>query len=110
MHPGMALQPGTHREVLVGGAVVDHHMQLAPGLCPGDLTRTSREVLMKVPLMAGDGRVAGEDSVTGEFPNALNLTDPGGPSPPVSEPPREGGPPRVEAKSGMVWSTCPDGK
>ncbi len=38
-------------------------------------------------------------SMTEQVPDALNLTTPGGPSPSVSKPPRDGGPPQVPENS-----------
>jgi hypothetical protein len=62
---GMADQPDVDRGVLMGGVVVNDHVQLPAGEDAGDLTKNGRELLMAVPLMAGVGCVVGEQRCGG---------------------------------------------
>ena len=62
----MAGQPGGHRGVLVGGVVVDHHVQLAPRVGLGDLLEEPQELLVPVPVVAGVDHLAGGDLERGE--------------------------------------------
>ena len=64
---GLRATRRAHVVVLVGGVVVDHHVQLPTGVGAGDLTKSGRDLPMTRPLLAGDGRVAGERSMTGRF-------------------------------------------
>jgi len=64
---GMADQPDVDRGVLVGGVVVNDHVQLSTGVGAGDLTKNGQELLMAVPLMAAVDHVVGEHSISGRF-------------------------------------------
>jgi hypothetical protein len=66
LHAGMALEPGTHHRMRVGGQVVDHHVQLAARIGTGDLAQEGQELLMAVPLGAGLGDLAGGHLQRGE--------------------------------------------
>jgi hypothetical protein len=55
VHPGMTGQPDADRRMLVGGVVVDHHVQLAAGIGGGDLAEEGAELLVAVSLGAGVG-------------------------------------------------------
>jgi hypothetical protein len=51
----MTGQPDADRRMLVGGVVVDHHVQLAAGIGGGDLAEEGAELLVAVSLGAGVG-------------------------------------------------------
>jgi hypothetical protein len=54
-YPRMPLEPGAYRGVFMGGAVVDHYVQLPKRVRGGDLTTNGRQLLMTLPLMTGVG-------------------------------------------------------
>ena len=62
----MALEPGAHRGVLVGGVVIDHHVQLPARIGGGHLLEKAQELLMAVPLGAGVGDPPGGHLEGGE--------------------------------------------
>ena len=62
----MALEPGAHRRVLVGGQVVDHDVQLAAGIGRRDLVEEGQELLVPVALGARLGHLAGGHLQRGE--------------------------------------------
>jgi hypothetical protein len=51
----MTGQPDADRRMVVGGVVVDHHVQLAAGIGGGDLAQEGAELLVAVSLGAGVG-------------------------------------------------------
>src|SRR3712207_6839427 len=63
---GMVLEPGAHRRMLVGGVVVDHHVQPPARIGGGHLPEKREELLVAVPLGAGVGDPSGGDLQRGE--------------------------------------------
>jgi hypothetical protein len=65
-HPGMPAQPRLDPLVLVGGVVVQHHVQLPARVGRGDLLQERQELGVAVPGVAGVGHLAGGDLQGGE--------------------------------------------
>ena len=64
--PGVGRQPVADLDLLVGGVVVHHQVQLTFGVGPGDLLEEREELLVAVPGLARADHVAGGDRQRGE--------------------------------------------
>src|SRR3954467_14428211 len=65
-YPRVAGEPGADRGMVVGGVVVDHHVQFPAGVGGGDLAQKGADLLVPVPFGAGVGDPAGGHLECGE--------------------------------------------
>ena len=63
---GVLLQPGAHLGMVMGGVVVQHEVQLTPGIGAGDLLTEHQELGVAMSIEAAVGDLAGGDLQSGE--------------------------------------------
>src|SRR5918995_7305471 len=64
--PWVLLQPGAHLGMVMGGIVVQHQVQLTPGIGAGDLLTERQELGVAMSIEAAVGDLAGGDLQRGE--------------------------------------------